>query len=178
MCTFDGAGLVFEPYCGRSTNIEDRGLGQGPNIVLDLAEKAQLAPGEKICCDNLFTSSPLLTEMSKKGFGITGTVRQNRLNKVPIIKKEAMEKKTIARGTVESVYISDQVVTCWKDNKPVYAMSNKWNAETPTNCTRFNRTERKKVDIPIPTLIQKYNQGMGGVDLLDNMVACYRIPFR
>jgi len=27
-----------------------------------------------------------------------------------------------------------------------------------------------------PGLVQKYNGGMGGVDLLDNLVACYRIP--
>jgi hypothetical protein len=27
-------------------------------------------------------------------------------------------------------------------------------------------------------MVRQYNAGMGGVDLLDNMVACYRVPFR
>ena len=30
------------------------------------------------------------------------------------------------------------------------------------------------VQIPIPQLIEQYNDKMGGVDLVDNMVACYR----
>jgi hypothetical protein len=34
------------------------------------------------------------------------------------------------------------------------------------------------VTVPIPTIVQHYNTGMGGVDLMDNMVAVYRIPFR
>ena len=32
--------------------------------------------------------------------------------------------------------------------------------------------------MPVPAVIKQYNSGMGGVDLLDNLVACYRIPFR
>jgi hypothetical protein len=27
-------------------------------------------------------------------------------------------------------------------------------------------------------MVREYNSGMGGVDLLDNMVAVYRIPYR
>jgi hypothetical protein len=39
LCTSDGCGIHFEPYCGVDTNVTDAGLGQGPNVVLDLAEK-------------------------------------------------------------------------------------------------------------------------------------------
>jgi hypothetical protein len=68
----------FEPYCGRHTQIEDFGLGQGPNVVLDLVQKAKLAPGSEVFFDNLFTSFPLLEKLSEMGIGGTGTVRQNR----------------------------------------------------------------------------------------------------
>ena len=37
---------------------------------------------------------------------------------------------------------------------------------------RWDRVEKKKVDVPMPAIIAAYNQGMGGVDLLDQMVAC------
>ena len=39
---------------------------------------------------------------------------------------------------------------------------------------RWNRQEREYIDLPIPHSVAKYNKGMGGVDLLDAMVAKYR----
>jgi hypothetical protein len=47
--------------------IADRGLGQGPNVVLDLATKAKLPEGSEIFMDNLFTSFPLLEKLSEMG---------------------------------------------------------------------------------------------------------------
>jgi hypothetical protein len=52
--------------------------------------------------------------------------------------------------------------------------SNKYSASTTNTCRRFCRTERKNLQVPIPSMVQQYNAGMGGVDLMDNMVACYR----
>jgi len=101
-----------------------------------------------------------------------------RLFKVPIISKKDLEKKTVPRGHTDVLYKDDQVLVAWKDNKGVYMASNKFGADTTNNCRRFCRTERKYVTVPIPTMVQRYNTGMGGVDLLDNMVAVYRIPFR
>ena len=63
MSTADGSGMFFEPYCGRDTRIPDQGFGQGPNVVLDLVQKADLAPGSEIFCDNLFTSFSLLEQL-------------------------------------------------------------------------------------------------------------------
>ncbi len=73
---------------------------------------------------------------------------------------------------------TNKILIAWKDNKGVYMASNKFDADTTNNCRRFWRTEKKDVTVPIPTIVQRYNTGMGGVDLMDNMVACYRIPFR
>ena len=135
LCTSEGAGVYFEPYCGSHTQIHDAGLGQGPNVVLDLLGKANLAPGSKVFFDNLFTSFPLLEKLSgvystllvshrsrkslinnlffnisELGIAGTGTVRQNRLNKIPIIDKKEMEKKTVERGTMEAIFKDDQVL--------------------------------------------------------------------
>lgn len=43
---------------------------------------------------------------------------------------------------------------------------------------RFSRKERKNINIPQPHMISEYNRHMGGVDLLDNAVANYRISIR
>lgn len=78
LCTSGGSGLWFEPYCGRDTCVEDKGLGQGPNVVLQLVEKTELPPGSELYFDNLFTSFPLLERLSEKNIAGTGTMRQNR----------------------------------------------------------------------------------------------------
>ena len=168
--------MYFEPYCGKDTRIHDYQDigGQGPNVVLDLVHKSKLIPGCHVFMDNLFTSAPLLDRLSQMSIGGTGTVRQNRLNKVPIINKKKMEAKSIARGHHEQVYSEDQVLVAWKDSKAVYVESNHTNVEPMRSCTRFNRVEKKRVQVPVPDCIVAYNQGMGGVDLLDNLVSVYR----
>lgn len=43
---------------------------------------------------------------------------------------------------------------------------------------RWSNAEKKKVLITRPTLFQIYNQGMGGVDQIDQQIACYRTRLR
>ena len=74
--------------------------------------------------DNLFTSFPLLNKLSQMGIAGTGTVRQNRLNKVEIQTKKELLKKNVKRGHLESTFMDDQVLCAWKDNKPVFVASN------------------------------------------------------
>jgi hypothetical protein len=112
------------------------------------------------------------------GIAGTGTVRQNRLFKVPIPTKKELEHKKIEKGFCTAVYNSDQVLCVWKDSKPVFVASNKYHPDLNSTCERYNRTEKKNMQVPIPDLIKQYNTGMGGVDLLDSQVAVYRVPFR
>ena len=77
-------GLHFEPYCGSDTKIPDIGLGQGPNVVMGLVHKAGVQPGSSLYFDNLFTSFPLLENLSALKIGGTGTLRKNRLHHVPL----------------------------------------------------------------------------------------------
>jgi hypothetical protein len=97
-----------------------------------------------------------------------------RLHKVPIIGKKDLEKKTLPRGHTDVLFKKDQVLVGWKDNRGVYMASNKCSPDADNHCRRFCRAERKSVQVPIPALVEAYNHGMGGVDLIDNMVACYR----
>ena len=157
--------------------MDDLGLGQGPNIVLQLAEKSSLVHGDELFFDNLFTSFDLLEKLSERGLGGTGTVRQNRLNRVPIVKKKELEK-TVGRGTFQTMFNKYQVLIAWKDNKAVYMGSNKYGVDPVSTCSHFNRVERKTVQVHVPAVVQRYNSGRGGVDLLKNLVPCYRLPFR
>uniref|UniRef100_A0A671KTY5 PiggyBac transposable element-derived protein domain-containing protein n=1 Tax=Sinocyclocheilus anshuiensis TaxID=1608454 RepID=A0A671KTY5_9TELE len=55
----------MEPYAGVHTLLPKTGLGQGPSVVLGLAEKAGVPGGCNFMHDNLFTTLSLIDEMIK-----------------------------------------------------------------------------------------------------------------
>ena len=59
--------------------------------------------GSEVFFDNLFTSFPLLEELSLRQTAGTGTVRQNRLNKIPIKSKKELEARAVPRGTMDDI---------------------------------------------------------------------------
>ena len=108
----------------------------------------------------------------------TGTVRQNRLNKVPVKKKAIMEKKNIERGFTDIAYLEDVELVAWKDNRPVYVASNKYTGSANQTSKKWSRSEKKTVNVPTPDSVTQYNLSMGGVDIMDMMVSKYRTKYR
>ena len=112
-------------------------------------------------------------------------------------KKKEVEKNW-ERGDYSDVFHNDCTVTCWKDNKPVYMASNVFQAEPTHPATRYSRIQIKGLLLVstknenglfllflprtllsgMPDSVKQYNGGMGGVDMFDSMVACYRIRIR
>ena len=169
--------LWMQPYAGTSTHIEDFGLGQGPNVVMGLVQQCGLPPGAKVYVDNLFTSLDLMDHMGDKGYGVTGTLRQNRTIGIPLPNKKVANKE-LKRGQSKTVFTQDKVVTVWKDNQPVYMASNCISAELSGTCKRYSKKDQEYVNIPQPDLNNKYNKHMGGVDMLDSRVKNYAISIR
>ena len=79
-----------EPYSGASTNLPNTGLGQGADVVLGLIDKCEIPKGTHVVMDNLFTSIPLLKELSKRGIAAPGTLRENRQKNAPLTSKETL----------------------------------------------------------------------------------------
>lgn len=130
------------------------------------------------------------------------SVSKNCSHKVSVISKNGLEKKTTPRGHTDVLFKEDIILVGWKDNKvekhtqllttlacfhhsePLFSTmaSNKYDASTTSSCRCFRRIEQKNLLVPIPTMVQQYNIGMGGVipigmrgvNLIDNTVACYR----
>lgn len=58
------------------------------------------------------------------------------------------------------------------------ALSNQYGAKPVKKTERYSRELHKRVTVEQPNLIAQYTKYMGGVDLLDNHVANYRIAIR
>ncbi|KAJ8376175.1 hypothetical protein SKAU_G00067550 [Synaphobranchus kaupii] len=63
-----------------NTKITDDPFFKGPSVVLGLAEQAQVPQDCKFIHDNLFTSLALLDEMTKRGYGSSGTVSRYHIS--------------------------------------------------------------------------------------------------
>ena len=179
LCASDGYTIHVEPYAGSYTQLEDYGLGQGPNVVLGLIEKSPqiVRSGSKIVCDNLFTSIPLAQKLSEKGIGLLGTMNTNRLVSTPMYEPKTFSKK-YERGESVTYFTEDLSLTGWMDNRGVSILSNMDNGLSLGTCTRWvkdpmTQLSRRKT-LPVPQVVKTYNKYMGGVDLVDCQVALYR----
>ncbi|XP_067939843.1 piggyBac transposable element-derived protein 3-like [Watersipora subatra] len=127
----------------------------------------------KVFFDNLFTTMELLKTLREKKILSTGTLRKNRLLGAENILAE--DKSMKRRG--EFSYTTSQcdvTVVKWNDNSFVHTASTFAGVEPLSYVERWDKKEKAKVNVTRPFAIEIYNQHMGGVDLTDFLVSCYR----
>lgn len=122
--------------------------------------------------DNLFTSLPLLRRLKELYIFVVGTLRTNRVAK-GIIEK-LVDPKLLSRGMSSTVTSSDNItVVRWIDNNAVHTVSTYAGAIPDDEVARYDRSKKQKIMISRPYSVQQYNMFMGGVDLMDRMIAHY-----
>lgn len=129
--------------------------------------------------DNLFTSVNLMKSLRERGYGVTGTVRQNRFPKdLPLPSKAEMEKKV--RGSYASAISKDDgyIIVRWKDNAVVTMASTTYGVHPLSTASRYSKSEKKQIDLPRPHMITMYNKYMGGTDRMDQDLARHRISIK
>ncbi|XP_018571101.1 piggyBac transposable element-derived protein 3-like [Anoplophora glabripennis] len=129
--------------------------------------------------DNLFTTFSLLTYLRLKGYGGTGTIRENRLPKsCPLSDKKLLGKKD--RGYFENTISETDgiLVAKWVDNSVVCIATNQYGIHPVTNVRRYSQKEKKHIQVNRPALLAEYNKKMGGTDRMDQNVGQYRIQIR
>lgn len=175
------SGLVYDfiIYQGKSTGLNPSNLsdyGLGPSVVLHLAEN--ISPGSELYIDNWFVTYHLIQALKLKKIFAAGTAQVGRFSNPPFMPLAEMQAK--GRGTMQEVVSSDKdvVMTRWFDNKPVNMVSNFIGVGNPDTATRWDKNEKKFIDIDRPEVIRLYNCSMGGVDKTDFLVAIYRTFIR
>lgn len=181
LCGSDGIVYNWDLYCGAVDHDPDLpDVGVSGNVVLRLAKIIPKNDYHKIYYDNWFTSLQLQIELHKMGIFSLGTVRSNRLEGCSFTSDKEMKK--IGRGTVEEKKANVEGVELlaikWYDNKPVHLLSSFVGAYPTTQVKRWDSKTKAKIDVDCPNAVITYNQFMGGVDLVDSLVALYRTTIR
>lgn len=184
--TFTGYLVAFTIYQGKSHQpcqsnddyIKKFGKSTAPLVhMLDKLHEKDLP--FQIYTDNLFTSFNLLTELRKRGYGVTGTIRNNRLpTDIPLPTKSEMEKK--GRGAFASkISKDDGIITVrWTDNAVVSMASTTYGTQPMTTAKRYSKLHGKYIEVDRPYMIAMYNKYMGGTDRMDQDIARNRISIR
>lgn len=166
---FSGIVLDFEVYQGSKTPLGDRTLGLGASVVLRLVRT--LPNNSSVFFDRYFTTLPLLERLAEMNVHGTGTIQTNRLRKVNL-----KEDKRMQRGDSDQIIRSDEkiVVVKWRDSKPVTLASTAYGQDPIGTVKRWNKEQKCRLEITCPAIVMEYNKNMGGVDICDQMMECYR----
>jgi len=143
-----------------------------------VVEKHSKRECHQLFFDNFFTSSALLTSLADKNVAATGTVRENRTGGANNVLRSTKDmKKTGNRGDFDYCCDGTVFVLKWHDNSVVSVASNHL---THQPVQTANRRVKGSSSVPVtqPFMVRRYNEGMGGVDLMDRLLASYRPSIR
>ncbi|CAK6978168.1 unnamed protein product%2C partial [Scomber scombrus] len=92
------------------------------------------------------------------------------------------ELKRTGRGSFEEkmavVGETTLHVVKWYDNRSVTLLSDYIGASPVKEVERWDRKQKVNIKVPCPAVVKEYNKNMGGVDLLDSLIALYRNKIR
>ncbi|KAK6173090.1 hypothetical protein SNE40_016616 [Patella caerulea] len=90
-----------------------------------------------------------------------------------------MSVSTSNRGKESVIDTSSGLLICrWNDNSVVTLVSSLFGVLPKSTARRWSRKLNKEVQVPVPLLVSKYNQNMGGTDRMDENISYYRPSIR
>lgn len=179
--TVQGYLVDFEVYQGKgieNSKEYESCFGKAAAPLVKMADRLEKLP-YRFYFDNLFTSLHLLSYFRERGFGATGTIRQNRIPRdCTLLSKSSMMKKD--RGYSETVISKEDGVflVTWMDNSVVTVASNIHGGKPSHSVKRYSQKQKKVIMVSCPFVIGLYNKFMGGTDRMDEDIAKYRIRIR
>jgi hypothetical protein len=167
-------------YVGKQQTEENskKEMGATTAIVVDLLGPLS-GKNHHVFTDNFYTSIPLMVELRKRGFSLTGTIRTNRkgLCKEVTIKKNEERQLKKKPGTTRYASIGSFCYLSWFDKRAVHALTNclspfdpnvtvtHWYPALPNEVGAVNGRIQRTVTIP-PAIVE-YNAHKNKVDVFD-----------
>nr|XP_027777950.2 piggyBac transposable element-derived protein 1 isoform X1 [Marmota flaviventris] len=179
--TTQGYLVWFEPYQEESTMEADKDLdlGLGGNLVMNFAD-VLLERGQypyHLCFDSFFTSVKLVSALKKKGVRATGSIRENRTEKCPLMNVEHMKK--MKRGYFDfRVEENDEIILCrWHGDGIISLCSNAIGIE-PVSEISCSADGEEIPQVNQPCIVKLYEECRKGVAKMDQIVSKYRVRLR
>ena len=177
MAGTDGVPHNLEIYTGRAVQPPDLpDVGASGNVVLRLAQTIPKHENYKLFFDNWFTGVPLVLTLALQGIHCTGTVRGNRLPGTNLTSDADLKRAGRGSFTEKVAVVGETTLHAvkWFDNRSVTLLSDCVGAHPVTEVERWDRKQKIITKVPCPAVVREYNKHMGGVDLLDSLIALYR----
>lgn len=178
MTSTNGLPLDFILYEGKGRDIVSskvpapEKLDVGGKVVLALSDS--LPDKTIIYMDRYFTSLNLIDALLQhRSILACGTIMASRIPAAVRFKKDNELRRQ--RGSHDQVVRNDRTVsmTKWFDNKPIYFATSAHGVHPIENCRRWSKKDARHIEIPRPNVVKRYNESMGGVDLLDRVIGKY-----
>ncbi|XP_046495332.1 piggyBac transposable element-derived protein 1 isoform X1 [Equus quagga] len=180
--TTQGYVVWFEPYQEESTMMADRDLdlGLGGNLVMNFAD-VLLERGQypyHLCFDSFFTSVKLVSALKKKGVRATGTIRENRTEKCPLMNTEHMKK--MKKGYFDfRVEENDEIILCrWHGDGIISLCSNAVGIEPVNEISCLADDDEESPQISQPSIVKLYDECREGVAKMDQIISKYKVRIR
>lgn len=170
LTTSDGLMLDFEIYFPDNPAFPDKSLGEGPAVILGLAKN--VPPHSCLYFDRYFNTIPLLDRLGEMQLHGTGTIMLNRVHNHK--KLDLKKDSSMKRGDIVQFTSKDVALVKWKDNRAVLMASNCTGGNQTSTIPRWDKKSKTFVQVTAPDIVLNYNQNMGGVDVLDQLLEYYR----
>lgn len=170
------SGIMYDFFLYQGKNGSEKVTG--PSVVLKLLETLPRHQNHRVFFDNWFTSIPLCLALKDNGYLCAATLRSDRMLECPLPSDKDLKKTGRGSHASRTDANSGLSVTKWFDNKSVLVVSNFCNIDSTIKVQRWDRSNKKHIDVNCPSVIQEYNKSMGGVDLADMLISLYRTSFK
>ncbi|CAG4957184.1 unnamed protein product [Parnassius apollo] len=177
-----GFAYKIEPETGSENVVlpNEPDLGASSNVIVRLSREIPRNHNYRLYFDNYFTSLPLLEYLSQNGILSLGTIRRNRIPdcKLPTDKEISKKDRGYSVEYVANVNGVDVATVAWKVNKVVNLASSFVGEMPKAQVRRYDKKTKQYITIDRPNIVGEYNRHMGGVDLIDSIMGCYKIRLR
>ena len=167
--------LEGAPDPARKEQVEELGYC-GADVVMRLCSWLPKQKGYKLFFDNYFKFIELLVKLREQKIWAVETLRTDRRRTCKLkSEKELKEGRGSFDGSVD--LNSGCCIVRSFDKKPVQLASNYVFIDPVNSVHGWSRSERKMI-IPRPLIVKKYNASIGGVDLFDMFQSLYQMDHK